>query len=62
MNRTDLQIHTYSYKIVTFCSVNWRHLPRSSTEEFSMLSVLDRLAVAELKLNRVYEASSSHKT
>ncbi len=45
---------------MTFCSVNLSHLPRSSPEELSMLSVLDRLAVAELKLNKVSEASSSH--
>ncbi len=48
------------WDIVTFCSVNWRRLFRSSPEELSMLFVLDRLAVAELKQNRVSEASSSH--
>ncbi len=39
------------WDIVTFCYVNWRCLPRSSPEERSMLSVLDRLAVAEVKMN-----------
>ena len=45
---------------VTFCAVNWRCILRSSLEELSMMSLLDRLASVEVKLNRICDTSSSH--